>query len=59
MAKMADPEAATLRGLLEVLEALQVDNVRANGWSWLLVEARGLTLDRLRTDLLDELDQGQ
>jgi ATP-dependent Clp protease ATP-binding subunit ClpA len=25
----------------------------------LLVEARGLTLDRLRTDLLNELDQGQ
>jgi hypothetical protein len=25
----------------------------------LLVEASGLTLDRLRTDLLDELDQGQ
>ena len=25
----------------------------------LLVEARGLTLDRLRTDLLTELDQGQ
>ncbi len=25
---------AALRGLLEVLEALQVDNARANGWSW-------------------------
>jgi hypothetical protein len=34
-----DPEVglravAALRGLLEVLEALQVDNARANGWSW-------------------------
>jgi hypothetical protein len=25
---------AALRGLLEVLEALQVDNARAKGWSW-------------------------
>jgi hypothetical protein len=25
---------ASLRGLVEVLEALQVDNARANGWSW-------------------------
>jgi hypothetical protein len=25
---------AALRGLLEVLEALQVDNARAMGWSW-------------------------
>ena len=35
----SDPELglraiAALRGLLEVLEALQVDNARANGWSW-------------------------
>jgi hypothetical protein len=34
-----DPEVglravAALRGLLEVLEALQVDNARAKGWSW-------------------------
>ncbi len=34
-----DPEVglravAALRGLLEVLEALQVDNARASGWSW-------------------------
>jgi hypothetical protein len=34
-----DPEiglraVASLRGLLEVLEVLQVDNARANGWSW-------------------------
>jgi hypothetical protein len=25
---------AALRGLLEVLEALQVDNARTKGWSW-------------------------
>jgi hypothetical protein len=34
-----DPEVglravSALRGLLEVLEALQVDNARAKGWSW-------------------------
>ena len=34
-----DPEVglravAALRGLLEALEALQVDNARAKGWSW-------------------------
>jgi hypothetical protein len=34
-----DPETglravAALRGLVEVLEALQVNNARANGWSW-------------------------
>ena len=34
-----DPEVglravAALHGLLEVLEALQVDNARAQGWSW-------------------------
>jgi hypothetical protein len=23
-----------MRGLVEVLEQLQVDNARANGWSW-------------------------
>jgi hypothetical protein len=38
-ASSRDPElglraVATLRGLLETLEALQVDNARANGWSW-------------------------
>ena len=38
-ANSPDPEpglraVAALRGLLEVLEALQVDNARANGWSW-------------------------
>jgi hypothetical protein len=25
---------AALRGLVEALEALQVDNARARGWSW-------------------------
>jgi flagellar motor component MotA len=37
----ADPDPATglaavaaLRGLVEVLEQLQVDSARANGWSW-------------------------
>jgi len=34
-----DPEVGfaavvALRGLVEVLEALQVDNARARGWSW-------------------------
>jgi hypothetical protein len=34
-----DPEigfaaVVALRGLVEVLEALQVDNARAQGWSW-------------------------
>jgi hypothetical protein len=34
-----DPEVglaavAALRGLVEVLEALQVDNARAKGWTW-------------------------
>jgi hypothetical protein len=34
-----DPEAGfaavvALRGLVEVLEELQVDNARARGWSW-------------------------
>jgi hypothetical protein len=40
-----DPEiglraVAALRGLLEVLEALQVDNARANGWSWQQIASR-------------------
>jgi hypothetical protein len=40
-----DPEVglravAALRGLLEVLEALQVDNARANGWSWQQISSR-------------------
>jgi hypothetical protein len=34
-----DPEiglraVSALRGLVEILEALQVDNARAKGWSW-------------------------
>ena len=38
-ASSRDPEVglravAALRGLVEVLEALQVDNARAKGWSW-------------------------
>ena len=38
-ASSRDPElglraVATLRGLVEALEALQVDNARAKGWSW-------------------------
>jgi hypothetical protein len=28
------PAVAALRGLVEVLEVLQVDNARAKGWSW-------------------------
>jgi len=40
-----DPEVglaavAALRGLVEVLEALQVDNARARGWSWRDVAGR-------------------
>jgi hypothetical protein len=40
-----DPEVglravAALRGLLEVLEALQVDNARATGWSWQDIASR-------------------
>jgi hypothetical protein len=40
-----DPEVglaavAALRGLVEVLEALQVENARANGWSWQQIAAR-------------------
>jgi hypothetical protein len=38
-ATSSDPEVGlravvALRGLLEVLEAQQVDNARAHGWSW-------------------------
>ena len=38
-ASSRDPElglraVAALRGLLEVLEALQVDNAQTKGWSW-------------------------
>jgi hypothetical protein len=38
-ASSRDPEVglravAALRGLVEALETLQVDNARANGWSW-------------------------
>ena len=40
-----DPEVglravAALRGLLEALEALQVDNARAKGWSWQDIASR-------------------
>jgi hypothetical protein len=40
-----DPEVglravAALRGLLEVLETLQIDNARANGWSWQDIASR-------------------
>jgi hypothetical protein len=40
-----DPEVglravAALRGLVEVLEDLQVDNARANGWSWQDIASR-------------------
>jgi hypothetical protein len=31
---------AALRGLVEVLEALQVENARAKGWSWRDIAAR-------------------
>jgi hypothetical protein len=31
---------AALRGLLEVLEALQVENARAKGWSWQQIAAK-------------------
>jgi len=41
----ADPEVglravAALRGLVEALEALQVDNARAKGWSWQQIAGR-------------------
>jgi len=44
-ASSSDPEVglravAALRGLVEVLEALQVDNARANGWSWQDIASR-------------------
>jgi len=47
----ADPHPATglaavaaLRGLVEVLEDLQVDNARAKGWSWRdIARALGVT----------------
>ncbi|MDR2986200.1 MAG: RNA polymerase subunit sigma-70 [Nocardiopsaceae bacterium] len=40
-----DPEigfaaVVALRGLVEVLEELQVDNARARGWSWRDIAAR-------------------
>ena len=40
-----DPEiglraVAALRGLVEVLEALQVDNARSKGWSWQDIASR-------------------
>jgi len=40
-----DPEVglaavAALRGLVEVLEALQVESARAKGWSWQQIAAR-------------------
>jgi hypothetical protein len=31
---------AALRALVEVLEALQVDNARAKGWTWLTIAER-------------------
>jgi hypothetical protein len=45
LASSRDPEVglravAALRGLLEVLEALQVDNARAKGWSWQDIASR-------------------
>jgi hypothetical protein len=44
-ASSRDPEVglravAALRGLLEVLEALQVDNARDKGWSWQDIASR-------------------
>ena len=48
-----DPElglraVAALRGLVEVLEALQVDNARAKGWSWQDIASRlGVTKQAL------------
>jgi len=40
-----DPEVglssvAALRGLVEVLEALQVENARAKGWTWKAIAER-------------------
>ncbi len=31
---------AALRGLVDVLEALQVDNARAKGWTWKAIAER-------------------
>jgi hypothetical protein len=31
---------AALRGLVEVLEALNVEHARANGWSWEAIASR-------------------
>jgi hypothetical protein len=31
---------ATLRGLVDVLEALQVENARAKGWTWKAIAVR-------------------
>jgi hypothetical protein len=31
---------ASLRALVDVLEALQVDNARANGWTWQAIAER-------------------
>lgn len=44
-ASSRDPEVglravAALRGLVEVLEALQVDNARSNDWSWQEIASR-------------------
>ena len=44
-ASSRDPElglraVATQRGLVEALEALQVNNARANGWSWQDIASR-------------------
>jgi hypothetical protein len=44
-ASSRDPEVglravAALRGLLETLEVLQVDNARAKGWSWQAIATR-------------------
>ena len=49
-----DPEiglaaVAALRGLIEVLEALQVENARAKGWSWQQIAARSRSPSRPRT----------
>jgi hypothetical protein len=43
--KSQDPEVglaavAALRGLVEVLEAVQVDNARAKGWTWKTIAER-------------------
>lgn len=44
-ASSKDPEVAlaavaALRGLVEVLEALNVEHARANGWSWEAIATR-------------------